>query len=99
MGVAQEEAAFFELEELLAGRAGEGAVAAVCQLLVAYAAVEAGGGVAYHLVVYFGAELLGAEEGEVEVASAGRNVNQGVLEAAGPGARGGVLVELVDEDD
>ncbi len=98
MGVADEEAAFGETEELGFGGVAEGAVRGVGDLLVADAAVEGGAAVAEDLVVDLGAELLGAEEDDVEVTAAGGDIDQRVAQPA-LGTAGGVLVELVDEDD
>ena len=98
MGVADEQAALRQPEQLGLGGLAERAVGGVDDLLVADPAVERGAAVAEDLVVDLGAELLGAEEDDVEVAAAGGDVDQGVAQPA-LAAAGGVLVELVDEDD
>src|SRR5215212_1057520 len=86
VGVAQEEAAFLQLQELLTYRLGERAVGGVGELLVADAPVEARRRVADDLVVNLAAELLGPEEGELEVAPAGGDVHEGIFEGGGSGA-------------
>src|SRR5215213_7719622 len=88
VGVAQEEATLFELEQLFAGRARERAVARVGQFLVADAAVEARCCVADHLVVHLAPELLRPEEREVEVPPPRGDIHERVLQGRRSGVAG-----------
>ena len=63
VGMAGQQAAFLETEQLVFSRLGERAVGGVSELFVADAAVERGAGVAEYLGVDFGAELLGRRRG------------------------------------
>src|SRR5215213_3988936 len=95
----EKELALLELEQFFAGRARERAVAGVGEFLVADAAVETRGGVAYNLVVDLAPELLGPEKREVEMPTPRRNIHQRVLQGRRAGVAGrGVLVQLVDEE-
>ena len=98
MRVPGQDRPLFQTEQLVLGRLGERAIGGVGQLLIADPAVKGGAAIAENLAVDLRAELLGAEEHDIQVPATRGDVDEGVAQAPLP-ARWRVFVQLVDEDD
>src|SRR4051812_8725454 len=98
MGVADQHPAFGQAEQFLLRGFRDRAIGGIDDLLVADPTVERGAAIAEDLAIDFRAELLGPEEHDVEMATAGSDIDERVADAALTPGRS-VLVEFIDEDD
>ena len=98
MSVADQQSSFWQSQEFGFGRFTEGAIGTVDDLFVPDSTVKRGTAIAEDFAIDLRAELLRAEEHDVEVAASSGDIDQRIAKAT-LATGGSMFVQLVDKHD